>query len=221
MYSVTGNSLYNYSSPLDGIYSSISAAISNMPFKILLENADKYTGLDFAGNYLRGAVAENKQNIQRVNSGISLVQTNQDTVSKITGKLDQMKKFAEDAASGSFSAQEVSAMQSQIALLAEEITDLADGKIGETHLLTSDIKSERVFIGSGLSIEIKTHDMTAEGLDIDNLDLTSDPAGAVTAIDAALSEAADYTEYLSIKTDLLESANVTLELQSKILLPTN
>ena len=63
--------------------------------------------------------------------------------------------------------------------------------------------------------------MTAAGMDVDNLDLTSDPAGAVTAIDAALSEAVDYTEHLSIKADMLESADVTLQLQSKALLATN
>lgn len=211
--------IQGYDSVLNGVYGSYMAKVNNLVSTIYFQNADTYTGKSAMQTYLRSAIAENQTNTQNVEEGIELVETNQGYVSDISDKLDQMKTLADNAASGSYSASEVADMQTQFEALAEEIDDIAQGPLGETHILTEDNRTESVFIGSGLSIQIDTHDMdTTSGLGIGSVDLTADAAAAVTAIGEAISEVEDYAVHLDTKQISLETSAAALELQSKSLL---
>lgn len=204
---------------LNGVYGSYTAKINSLVSTVYFQNADTYTGKSAMQTYLRSEIAENSANTENVEAGIDLVETNQGYVSDISTKLDEMKSLADDAASGSYSASEVADMQSQIEVLAEEIDDIAQGPLGETHILTEDGKTESVFIGSGLSVQIDTHDMDSDsGLGLGAVDVTADAAAAVSAIEAAISEVEDYSSHLEGKHDSLEASAAALELQSTSLL---
>ena len=85
-------------------------------------------------------------------------------------------------------------------------------------MLTADNATVVVDIGNSFVIDIDTHDLTDSGLEIDNLDLTTDAAGAVIAIDAAIAEVDSYSTTLTIKADALESSAAILEAESDSLL---
>ncbi|MCK4959282.1 MAG: hypothetical protein KAT00_07770 [Planctomycetes bacterium] len=212
------NNIHSYDVVLNSIYSGMYARIDNLVTRVLLDNADQYTGKSAAQSSLSTAVATNKVYADNVSDGVSLVQTNQSYVSSISDKLSTMKQLAEDVASGGYTATQVAEMQLDLANLVDDIDAIADGAIGETHLLTADNGTVEVDIGNGLVIDIDTHDLTDSGLAIDNLDLTTDAAGAVIAIDAAIAEVDSYSTSLTIKADALESSAAILEAESDSLL---
>jgi flagellin len=206
-------------SVLNGVYDSYTAKINNLVSTVYFQNADTYTGKSAMETYLRSSIAENEANSESVEEGTDLVKTNQGYVSDISDRLDQMKVLAEDAASGSYSASEVADMQSQFEALAEEIDDIAQGPLGETHILTEDGMSESVFVGSGISIQIDTHDMDSDsGLGLGSVDMTSDADAAVSSIEAAISEVEAYAADLEGNHISLEASAAALELQSGSLL---
>ena len=212
------NNIQNYDVVLNNIYTGMYARIDNLVTRVLLDNADQYTGKSAAQSSLSTAVATNKGYADNVSEGVSLVQTNQGYVSSISDKLSTMKQLAEDAASGDYTAAQVAVMQLDLEYLVDDIDAIADGAVGETHLLTADNATVVVDIGNSFVIDIDTHDLTDSGLEIDNLDLTTDAAGAVVAIDAAIAEVDSYSTTLTIKADALESSAAILEAESDSLL---
>ncbi len=210
--------IQGYDSVLNAIYGSYTTKINYMISTIYINNAAEYTGTSAAQTYLRSALAGNTTNTDNVNAGISLVDTNQGYVSDMSQKLDEMKQLADDAAGGGYSAQELADMQTQLEALAGEIDDIAQGPLGETHILTADNQTESVFIGSGLSIRIDTHDMdTPSGLGLGSIDLSTDPVAAVAALQTAITEVDGYAAHLDSKYDTLQAAAASLEIQSNAL----
>jgi len=212
MYPVQADSI-----ALEGIYSGMFAEINNLTSSILLSPA-ALTTTSTTPSYLLGAISENNANIESVNSGISLLQANIEYLEQMNDKLDEMEDIAEDAESGGYTPGQLEQMQDQIEALSEEIDDLAAGELGETHLLDSDFGSVAIDIGSSLSITIATHDMTSQGLDIDNIDVTVDAQAAIDAIRDARDEIIDYDAYLDEKINDLESVAVALDMQNQSLL---
>jgi flagellin len=212
MYPVQADSI-----ALEGIYSGMFAEINNLTSSILLSPAALST-TSTTPSYLLGAISENNENMDSVNSGISLLQANIDYLEQIKEKLDEMEDIAQDAATGSYTTGQLSEMQDQIEELAEEIDDIAAGELGETHLIDSDFGSVAIEIGNGLAISIATNDMTSQGLDIDNIDLTIDAEAALAAIQDAQDEVIDYDAYLDSKIDDLEAVALSLETQNEVLL---
>ena len=210
--------IQEYDSVLNAIYGSYTTKMNYMVSTIYINNAAEYTGTAASQTYLRSAIAENTTNTDNVNAGISLVDTNQGYVSDISQKLDEMKQLADDAAGGGYTAEELTDMQTQLEALADEIDDIAQGPLGETHILTADDQTESVFIGSGLSIQIETHDMnTTSGLGLSSIDVSTDPAAAVAALQAAITEVDDYAAHLDSKYDTLQAAAASLEVQGDAL----
>lgn len=212
MYPVLADSI-----ALEGIYSGMFAEINNLTSSILLSPA-ALTTTSSTPSYLLGAITENNANTESVNSGISLLQANIEYLEQVKEKLDEMEDIAEDAATGNYTSGQLSQMQDQIEELADEIDDIAAGELGETHLLDSDFGSVAIEIGSSLSVNVATNDMTSQGLDIDNIDLRVDAQAALAAIQDAHDEVIDYDAYLDNKIDDLESVAVSLDMQNQSLL---
>jgi flagellin len=211
--------IQEYDSTLDPVYGVFTARIKGLVASMYLRNAAEYTGMSAADAYVRSALAENMANTDSINTGIALVETNLGYLETIGQKLDKIKKLADDAATGGFSSAEVADMQGQLEALAEEIDDIAQGPLGEKHLLSADGLMEKVFIGSGIYLDIQTHDMdTSSGLGLGGVDLTADPGSAVAKIQAAITEAGDYSTYLDGRHDSLQAAASSLEVQRSSLL---
>jgi len=130
--------IQQYDAVLDPVYGTFAAGIKGLVASMYLRNAAEYTGMSAAEAWVRSALAENMANTDSVKTGLALVETNEGYLESIGQKLGQIKKLADDAATGAFSAAEVADMQGRLEALAEEIDDIAQGPLGETHLLTAD-----------------------------------------------------------------------------------
>jgi len=151
---------------------------------------------------LEGRVSENSQNESYANEAISMTQGLAETASTIKDKFASMKELADQAASGEYSAEEVESMQSEFEQLIEEINDLVDN---------TEQNGNKLFSGEGTTISISigndsTINIVAEDLSINSegLDLTTDPEGALAAIQSKVSQSSYYSEYLADQLHNLE-----------------
>lgn len=200
----------------NAIYGSYAAKLNYLTTSVYLNNAATPAQTAGVQMYLRSALAENTTNSDNVTSGLSLIDKNHGYLAQIADSLTSMKQIASSAATGSYTSAELAAMQTQLDNLAADIDDIAQGPIGETHILTSDSGFQAVFIGSGLSIDIASHDMTSgTGLDLAAIDVASDANSALSAINTAIAEVDQYTAYLETKHDSLTTAASSLETQKK------
>ena len=212
------NSFYG-ASALNTIYASMAGQVSSLPSNILLNNPDRYTGTSIIKDFMRVSIAENVENTSSVNAGISLVQSATDVVETISDKVGQMKKLAEDAASGSYNEEEKEAMQEQFDQLADEVTTIASQFNLGGNMLTKDDDTVEISIGSGLSIDIDTKALTITGLGIiDNIDIVNDADAALAGLETAVAEIDDYADHLESKAGDLESAAAVLDVQRQSLL---
>jgi flagellin len=203
---------------LEGIYSGMFAEINNLVSSVLLSGAVEFVPSSDNENYILAAISENASNMENITAGTSLLQANIEYLEQIKEKLEEMKEIAEDADTGSYSSGQLAELQDQMESLAEDIDDIAAGELGETHLLTSDFGSEEISIGSGLYVTVNTHDMTSQGLDVDNIDVTIDPQAAIDAVQDGIDEVLDYDAYLDSKVDDLGAVALALDMQSQSLL---
>ena len=215
---VQNNLLTSYA--LDGIYDSMYATIASLSNTILLSDPDRYTGLSLVKANLLVAINENQENAASVASGISLVQTTDTAVDSIKEKLEEMKEIAEDVAEGGYSGQEITLLQEQFDQLADEIDLITAATTpGGYNMLTDDDGTVQISIGSGLTIDINTDDLTITGLGvIEEMNLHTDPDAAAAGLEDALTQVDSYIEHLEVKFDSLESAAEALSQQSESLL---
>jgi len=151
---------------------------------------------------LQGKVSEDSQNESYANEAISMTQGLAETASTIKDKFARMKELAEQAASGEYSAEQVEDMQTEFEQLIEEINDLVDN---------TEQNGNKLFSGEGTTISISignnsTINIVAEDLSIDGegLDLTSDPDGALAAIQSKVNQSSYYSQNLADQLDNLE-----------------
>ena len=151
---------------------------------------------------LEERISENSQNESYANEAISMTQGLAETASTIKDKFARMEELAEQAASGEYSAEQVEDMQIEFEQLIEEINDLVDN---------TEQNGNKLFSGEGTTISISignnsTIDIVAEDLSIggEGLDLTTDPEGALAAIQNRVSQSSYYSEYLADQLGNLE-----------------
>lgn len=199
---------------LNAVYASMTQQIANMTSQMLINNADEYTGLAASEQSLRQLIAENQQMQTAVEEGIDLLDETRASVGDIQTKADRVLELAQTAASGSYTPEEVAAMQTEYLQIVEDIDDLAWGELSEVNLLTEDGGSHEIAIGATLTVRVDTGDLTAEGLGLDGLDLTTDAAGAVAAAEAAIETVGDYSDHLQSKAETLDAVHTTLGVQA-------
>ena len=150
---------------------------------------------------LEGKVSESNQNESYANEVISVTQGLSETASTIKDKYDRMKELAEQAASGEYSAEEVEDMQTEFEQLVEEINDLVDNtEQNNNKLFSSEGTAISISIGNNSTIDIVAKDLSIDG---EGLDLTTDPEGALMAIQSQVSQSSYYSEYLGDQIDNL------------------
>ena len=140
---------------------------------------------------------------------ISSAQQIKKAAETITEKLGKMEELAKKAASGEYTAEQVTEMQKEMKGLAEEVNDIVEN---------TEYKGNKVFgpegedisisIGRGSSIEIAAKDLSIDASDID---LTADPEAAIEKIEGAISQSSDYGEYLEFQTERMEHSALLIE----------
>ena len=212
-------SISDYDVVNNAIYGSYLTKMNGLVSSIYINNADEYTGVSATEGYLRSAIAENQALGGNISDGIDLVEKNREYINMIYGDLNKMLLIAEDFARGGLTAQEITDKQAEFEAFAADIDSIAEGPLGEIHLLTSDNHTESISIGSGLSVVIDTHDMdTTSGLGLGTVDLAVDADAAVAAVEAAIAEVQAYSAHLDTKYDSLQAAQAAIEVQSQSLL---
>lgn len=209
--------IQQYDFILNPFCGTFAAGIKGLVASMYLRNAAEYTGMSAAEASLRSALAENMVNSESVNRALALVQTDQGRTASVGRKLDQIKKLAGDAAAGGFSAARLADMQGQMQVLAEEIDNIAHGSLGETHLLTANGLTQKVFIGNGMYLDIETRDLTSAGLGLKDVNITSDPHAALANIEAAAKEYNAYRTYLDGRCVALQTTASALQVQRSTL----
>jgi flagellin len=150
---------------------------------------------------LKGKVSESHQNESYANEVVSVTQDLSETASTIKDKYTRMKELAEQAASGEYSAEEVEDMQTEFEQLVEEINNLVDNtEQNNNKLFSSEGTNISISIGNNSTIDIVAKDLSIDG---EGLDLTTDPEGALTAIQNQVSQSSYYSEYLGDQLDNL------------------
>jgi len=130
------------------------------------------------------------QAIRNANDGVNVVKTAEAALNEVNNLLRQMRTLAVHAGNtGVNSADDLAADQSQLTDAAASITRIASTiQFNGKALLDGSYTSQVFQVGpnSGQTVSVDIANQDAATLAVDSLDLTSDAAGALTAIDAAI-----------------------------------
>jgi flagellin len=130
------------------------------------------------------------QAIRNANDGINMVKTAEAALNEVNNLLRQMRTLAVHAANtGVASTDDLAADQAQLTDAVSTIDRIATStKFNNKPLLDGTFTSQTFQVGSnaGDTISLDITNQDAATLAVDSLDLTSDAAGAITALDAAI-----------------------------------
>ncbi len=135
------------------------------------------------------------QAIRNANDGISLAQTAEGALAETSNILVRMRELAVQSANGTLAASDRTALQSEVTQLIAQVGDIATRtNFNGTALLNSASTSISIQTGvaTGQTVAIDIGDMTATGLAVGTVDLTSaaNASTALAALDTAINTVA-------------------------------
>ena len=136
------------------------------------------------------------QAVRNANDGISLAQTAEGAMGEVTNMLQRMRELAIQSANDSNSADDKDSLQLEVTALLEEIGRVATtSKFNGTALLDGTNATLDFYVGADDDvannvISVTMTDTTAATLGVDGVDIGDggDDIGAITALDAAISD---------------------------------
>ena len=146
--------------------------------------ADDAAGLAISEK-MRAQIRGLNMAMRNAQDGISLLQTAEGALHESHAILQRMRELAVKAGNGTYSDDEVQAMQDEINQLRDELSRIGrDTEFNQKPLLDGSYQNQRIQIGAnaGQHLEISIKDMRAEALGVDQIDLTTEE-GADQAID--------------------------------------
>jgi len=155
---------------------------------------DDAAGLAIATSFTSQIRGQN-QAIRNANDGIALAQTADGALGEVTNILQRIRELAVQSASGTYSDDDRSNLQTEVGQLTQQLTSIVG---------TTTFNGVSLFSASGTSISIQTGSASTDtvALDITGLDLTN--AEAVT-----IGTSADATTTLGTIDDALKAVNTT------------
>ena len=158
---------------------------------------------------LSGKAADVRLSARDASTAVSIVQTFTKAVDAIDAYLTKMQELAEKAPSPDYSQVQVEEMQKQFQDMAEEINQAVNStEYNHNKLFTADGKSISIPIGNGSKIDIFAKDFS---FDAQGLDIATDPQKALSKVQDAIENIAEYRKYLSRQAARLEEATAVLE----------
>ncbi len=180
--------------------------------------ADDAAGLAISEG-LRAQIGGLKVAVRNAQDGISVVQTAEGALTETHSILQRMRDLAVQASNdGGQNASSKSAANAEFQQLALELTDIADKTTFNGTKLLDSTYTGTFQVGSKenetLAVAVTTA-MTAAGLGVDTLDLTTGAAAAITAVDTAIDTVSTTRATLGASQNRLEhkinNLNVTVE----------
>ncbi|WP_332817024.1 flagellin N-terminal helical domain-containing protein [Sphingopyxis sp.] len=150
------------------------------------------------------------QAVRNANDGISLAQTAEGAMGGISNILVRMRELAVQSANGTNAATDRTAIQTEVTALLSQIGDIATRTtFNGTNLLSGGASIDiQTGTASGQTVNIAIGDLTATGLAVDTVDLST-AAGAATALgllDTGIQTVATQRANLGAQQNRLESA---------------
>lgn len=158
---------------------------------------------------MRGQIRGLEQASTNAQDGISLIQTAEGALNETHSMLQRMRQLAVQASNDTNVSDDRTAIQAEINELLSEITRVAnDTEFNSMKLLDSSFTGKKLHIGANAtqSIEIEIDDMTATGLSIDGVDVTTqtDADTAITTVNTALKTVSEQRSKLGALQNRLE-----------------
>lgn len=150
--------------------------------------ADDAAGLAISEK-MRSQIRGLNQATRNAQDGISLIQTAEGALNEIHNMLQRMRELAVQAANEIYTPEDVATLQDEVDQLIEEIDRIVDTTEFNTKVLLDGTMSGvelQVGANEGQTITIDIGDMSAGSIGVDGVDLTSDPSGAITELDAGI-----------------------------------
>jgi flagellin len=173
--------------------------------------ADDAAGLAIS-NKMTSQVKGLNQAVRNANDGISMLQTAEGATQEITNMLQRMRELAVQSANDTYDADDRTAIADEVGQLEEEITRIATNtKWNGMSVLSSD-QTKNLQVGmendTDSTIEIELQDMTASGLDVSGLDLSSHTASqaVLDKVDTAIASVDSFRSDLGAKMNRLNYA---------------
>lgn len=202
----------------NSIYAGLSAGITNLTNKLISSNAADFTGIATVSESILSSLADNKENTDSVQEGISLVQQVQDATKRIAIKLDRMEDIAQEVNDGGLNQGQINALQSEFDDLITDVDAIAAGTT-PNNMLTVDGNPISISLGSGLSVSVDKKDLTITGLGVvEEIDLKHDSAEVLAGVQSAVAEVAAHQTYIDSKLETLDTASKVLDAQKETLL---
>ncbi len=216
--SVYNEGMYGANYGMSALYGAMSSDINSTVTNTLIKNADRLSGNEEVRDYISDTLDEAKHYRNEISSGVSMVQTASEQSSQIGSKLGRMEELAEMAASGDYSAEEVSNFQDEFNQLIGEVDEIAIKTNANGENMLSYDSTVEIEAGSGMAVDIETKDLTISGLGvIDNVDLENDAESALAGVQSAISEVEDYQGRLAEQEQTLSDADdILVEQQSDL-----
>ena len=158
---------------------------------------------------LSGKTSDVRLSARDASMAVSIVQTFTKAIDAIADYLTKMQELAQKAPSPDYSQVQVEEMQKQFQDLAKKINQTVNvTEYKHDKLFTADGKSISIPIGNGSKIDIFAKDFS---FDAQGLDITTDPQNALSKVQDAIANIAEYRKYLSRQAARLEEATAVFE----------
>ena len=167
---------------------------------------------------MRADVAVLQQGARNAADGISMLQTMEGAMATVDELLIRMKELAEQASTGSYSANQKTIMNNEFGQLSDEIDRIAgDTTFNSIHMLDSagSGNAATIHFGVGSSITVSSVDITASSLGIASSDLSTDATGALTDIETAITRKDSARASFGYMMNRLESTSSVLGIQAE------
>jgi len=179
------------------------------------DDSTRAPGRDQAVAVIRELLAGNtdavRQNARDASTAVSAMQIFTDAIETIGGKLKEMKKLAEKALSPDYSQVQVEEMQKQFRNLAGEINQTAGStEYNYNKPFGTGGKTVSIPTGNGSNINIFARNFR---FDVQGLDISTDPQKALSTVEEAITNIADYKTYLDRQAAHLSNATEFIESQ--------
>jgi flagellin len=174
--------------------------------------ADDAAGMAIS-NKMTSQIKGLNQAVRNANDGISMLQTAEGATQEITNMLQRMRELTVQAANDTYDAADRTALEAEFSELEEEITRIATStKWNGMDILSEEDQPYMLQVGiagdTDSSIEILFQDMTAGGLDVEDMALTNHTVAqtALARVDAAIASVDAFRSDLGSKMNRLNYA---------------
>jgi len=167
--------------------------------------ADDAAGLAISEK-MRSQIKGINQAMRNAQDGISLIQTAEGALTETHSILQRMRELTVQASNGTMTAEDIGQVQEEVTALQEELNRIGNDTTFNGVKLLDGTGNFSLFIGANAgdeTLDVAIGDMTATGLGVESIDLTSD-VDVLDALDTAIESVSTERAALGAQQNRLE-----------------